>query len=77
MRGYCDAGQDWHPSRGRPVGRPGSDAQVGGEAGEGRPRPSGLPQPEGDVEQATTVREAIYHLASARRLGEEYDGSDW
>ena len=28
-----------------------------------------------DVEQATTVREAIYQLVTARRLGEEYDGA--
>jgi predicted RNA-binding Zn ribbon-like protein len=31
------------------------------------------PSTEADVEQATTVREAVYQLVTARRLGEEYD----
>ncbi|MFD0021615.1 CGNR zinc finger domain-containing protein [Streptomyces sp. NPDC058382] len=31
------------------------------------------PGEEGDVEQATTVREAIYRLVTDRRLGEEFD----
>ncbi|MET8976911.1 CGNR zinc finger domain-containing protein [Streptomyces sp. NPDC004539] len=33
------------------------------------------PAQEGDVEQAKTVREAVYRLVTARRLGEPYDGS--
>ncbi|MFJ6076286.1 CGNR zinc finger domain-containing protein [Streptomyces sp. NPDC093065] len=32
-----------------------------------------LPGDESDVEQATIVREAIYELVTARRLGEEFD----
>ncbi|MEU9476062.1 CGNR zinc finger domain-containing protein [Streptomyces sp. NPDC048191] len=32
------------------------------------------PGREADVEQAKTVREAVYRLITARRLGEEYDG---
>ncbi|WAP60089.1 CGNR zinc finger domain-containing protein [Streptomyces sp. S465] len=31
------------------------------------------PSRQADVERATTVREAIYQLVTARRLGEEYD----
>jgi predicted RNA-binding Zn ribbon-like protein len=31
------------------------------------------PAQEADVERATTVREAVYQLVTARRLGEEYD----
>ncbi|MET8953606.1 CGNR zinc finger domain-containing protein [Streptomyces sp. NPDC004393] len=33
------------------------------------------PSREADVEEAATVREAIYQLVTARRLGEEYDGA--
>jgi predicted RNA-binding Zn ribbon-like protein len=33
------------------------------------------PGREADVEQARTVREAIYQLVTARRLGEAYDGT--
>lgn len=33
------------------------------------------PATEADVEQATTVREAVYRLVTARRLGEGYDGA--
>ncbi|WP_333741953.1 CGNR zinc finger domain-containing protein [Streptomyces sp. IBSBF 2806] len=33
------------------------------------------PAQEADVEQATTVREAMYRLITARRLGEGYDGA--
>ncbi|MEW2404555.1 CGNR zinc finger domain-containing protein [Streptomyces sp. NPDC046862] len=33
------------------------------------------PGQEADVEQARTVREAVYQLVTARRLGEEYDGA--
>ena len=33
------------------------------------------PGNEVDIEQATTVREAIYQLVTARRLGAEYDGA--
>ncbi len=33
------------------------------------------PVQEADVEQATTVREAVYRLLTARRLGEQYDGT--
>ncbi|GHC71992.1 CGNR zinc finger domain-containing protein [Streptomyces flavofungini] len=33
------------------------------------------PGREGDVEQAKAVREAVYRLVTARRLGEEYDGT--
>ncbi|MGW0296485.1 CGNR zinc finger domain-containing protein [Streptomyces anthocyanicus] len=34
-----------------------------------------LPGEEADVQQATLVREAIYELVTARRLGEEFDES--
>ncbi|MGW7422982.1 CGNR zinc finger domain-containing protein [Streptomyces sp. NPDC054813] len=33
------------------------------------------PGEEADVEQARNVREAVYRLVTARRLGEEYDGA--
>ncbi|MFI0821062.1 CGNR zinc finger domain-containing protein [Streptomyces sp. NPDC021098] len=33
------------------------------------------PGEEADVERATAVREAVYQLVTARRLGEEYDGA--
>lgn len=33
------------------------------------------PGEEADVAQATTLREAVYELVTARRLGEEYDGA--
>jgi len=33
------------------------------------------PGQEADVEQARAVREAVYRLITARRLGEEYDGA--
>ncbi|MCQ9135834.1 MULTISPECIES: CGNR zinc finger domain-containing protein [Streptomyces] len=33
------------------------------------------PAREADVEEATTVREALYRLITARRLGEAYDGA--
>ncbi|MFI9244695.1 CGNR zinc finger domain-containing protein [Streptomyces sp. NPDC053086] len=33
------------------------------------------PGRQADVEQATAVREAVYRLVTARRLGEEYDGA--
>ncbi|BCL21821.1 hypothetical protein GCM10017668_36640 [Streptomyces tuirus] len=33
------------------------------------------PGQEADVERAGAVREAVYRLVTARRLGEEYDGA--
>ncbi|MGW3205619.1 CGNR zinc finger domain-containing protein [Streptomyces sp. NPDC001135] len=49
-----------------PRRRPGSQSGIVDAVSLGR---------ETDVEQATTVREAIYRLVTARRLGEQYDGA--